>query len=70
MELGYHVTLIKDATAAFNPEGMTAARVSAKLFAHAELNTDEMLATLSESKRLPAEEQTNSSLVSAHQSKN
>jgi len=24
MELGYHVTLVKDATAAFNPEGMTA----------------------------------------------
>ena len=46
MELGYHVTLIKDATAAFNPEGMTAARVSAKLFAHAELNTDDFLTAL------------------------
>src|SRR5713101_3485734 len=68
MELGYHVTLVKDATAAFNPEGMTAARVSAKLFAHAELNTDELLAALSESKRIPAEEQTNSSLGAARKS--
>ena len=46
MELGYHVTLIKDATGAFNPEGMVAARVNAKLFAHSELTTDELLATL------------------------
>jgi nicotinamidase-related amidase len=46
MELGYHVTLITDATAAFNPEGMTAARVSAKLFAHAELTTNELVAAL------------------------
>lgn len=46
MELGYHVTLIKDATAAFNPEGMTAARVNAKLYAHSELTTDEILALL------------------------
>ena len=46
MELGYHVTLIKDATAAFNPEGMVAARVNAKLFAHSELTTNEFLAVL------------------------
>jgi nicotinamidase-related amidase len=46
MELGYHVTLIKDATAAFNPEGMVAARVNAKLFAHAELTTDELVEVL------------------------
>jgi nicotinamidase-related amidase len=46
MELGYHVTLIKDATGAFNPEGMVAARVNAKLFAHSELTTSELLATL------------------------
>jgi nicotinamidase-related amidase len=46
MELGYHVTLIKDATAAFNPEGMVAARVNAKLFAHSELTTDELIAAL------------------------
>jgi nicotinamidase-related amidase len=46
MELGYHVTLIKDATGAFNPEGMVAARVKAKLFAHSELTTAEFLAAL------------------------
>ncbi|RXH55374.1 isochorismatase family cysteine hydrolase [Granulicella sibirica] len=46
MELGYHVTLIKDAVGAFNPEGMVAARVNAKLFAHSELTTDELLEAL------------------------
>jgi nicotinamidase-related amidase len=46
MELGYHVTLIKDATAAFNPEGMVAAAVNAKLFAHAVLSTNELVETL------------------------
>jgi nicotinamidase-related amidase len=46
MELGYHVTLIKDATAAFNPEGMEAARVNSLLYAHASLTTDELLAAL------------------------
>ena len=46
MELGYHVTLVKDATGAFNPEGMVAARVNAKLFAHSELTTNELLAAL------------------------
>ena len=46
MELGYHVTLIKDATGAFNPEGMVAARVNAKLFAHSELTTAEFLDAL------------------------
>jgi nicotinamidase-related amidase len=55
MELGYHVTLIKDATAAFNPEGMTAARVNAKLFAHAELSTDELLGVLPASRRVSGE---------------
>ena len=70
MELGYHVTLVKDATAAFNPEGMTAARVSAKLFAHAELNTDELLAALSDSKRIPADESTDSELVAGRKGKN
>jgi nicotinamidase-related amidase len=48
MELGYHVTLIKDATGAFNQEGMVAARVNAKLFAHSELTTSELLAALPE----------------------
>jgi nicotinamidase-related amidase len=46
MELGYHVTLVKDATAAFNPEGMTAASVNAPMFAHAILTTNELLAGL------------------------
>ena len=46
MELGHHVTLVKDATAAFNPEGMIAARVNAKLFAHSEVTTDELLKAL------------------------
>jgi len=46
MELGYHVTLIKDATGAFNPEGMVAARVNAKLYAHSELTTAEFLSAM------------------------
>jgi nicotinamidase-related amidase len=46
MELGYHVTLVKDATAAFNPEGMVAAEVNAKLFAHSILTTGELLELL------------------------
>jgi nicotinamidase-related amidase len=46
MELGYHVTLVPDATAAFNPAGMQAAAVNAPLFAHAILSTDELLARL------------------------
>jgi len=65
MELGYHVTLITDATAAFDAEGMTAARVNAKLFAHAELTTDELLAALPASTRIPAKEQTSGQLVTA-----
>jgi nicotinamidase-related amidase len=47
MELGYHVTLIKDATAAFSPEGMHAAHeVNGPSFAHAILTTAELLALL------------------------
>ena len=46
MELGFHVTLIKDATAAFNPEGMEAARVNSVLYAHASITTIELLAAL------------------------
>jgi nicotinamidase-related amidase len=43
-ELGYHVTLIKDATAAFSHEGMHAAHeVNGPLFAHAILTTKELL---------------------------
>ena len=66
MELGYHVTLIKDATAAFNPEGMTAARVNAKLFAHAELTTDELLKLLPEPTPMPVKERNKDALVTAH----
>lgn len=47
MELGYHVTLVKDATAAFSPQGMHAAHeVNGPSFAHAILNTDELLGKL------------------------
>jgi nicotinamidase-related amidase len=43
MELGYHVTLVPDAQAAFSPEGMLAAEANAPLFAHAILKTAELL---------------------------
>jgi nicotinamidase-related amidase len=44
MELGYHVTIIKDATAAFSHEGMYAAHeVNGPQFAHAILTTKELL---------------------------
>lgn len=44
MELGYHVTLVRDATAAPTMEGITAAHeVNAPLYAHAVLTTDELL---------------------------
>jgi nicotinamidase-related amidase len=46
MELGYHVTLVPDATAAFSPAGMLAARENAPMFAHAILATAELLAQL------------------------
>lgn len=46
MELGYHVTLVKDATAAFSHEGMVAAQTNAPMFAHAILTTQELLAQL------------------------
>ena len=46
-ELGYHVTLIKDATAAFSHEGMHAAHeVNGPSFAHSILTTEELLALL------------------------
>lgn len=48
MELGYHVTLVRDATAAFSPEAMHAAHeINGPTFAHAILTTDEVLAALS-----------------------
>ncbi|MCK1337449.1 cysteine hydrolase [Bradyrhizobium sp. 38] len=46
MELGYHVTLVKDATAAFSAEGMKAAETNAPMFAHAILTTKELLERL------------------------
>ncbi len=47
MELGYHVTLVKDATAAFTQEMMHAAHeLNGPTFAHAILKTDELLALL------------------------
>ena len=52
MELGYHVTLIKDATAAFDQEGMRAAHeVDGPRYAHAILTTEELLASLQASRR-------------------
>ena len=46
MEPGYHVTLVKDATAAFSKEGMTAAQVNAPTFAHAIKTTSELIQAL------------------------
>lgn len=47
MELGYHVTLVKDATAAFSKEAMHAAHeINAPTFAHVILTTEELLAQL------------------------
>jgi hypothetical protein len=43
MELGYHVTLVKDATAAFSPEAMHAAHA---INAHVITTTDELVAEL------------------------
>jgi nicotinamidase-related amidase len=48
MELGYHVTLVRDATAAFSAEGMHAAHeVNGPTFAHAIATTEELLGQLS-----------------------
>jgi nicotinamidase-related amidase len=48
MELGYHVTLVRDATAAFTKEMMHAAHaLNGPTFAHAILQTDEVVAALS-----------------------
>src|SRR6185312_14486792 len=46
-ELGYHVTLVKDATAAFSEEMMYAAHdLNGPTFAHAIVTTAELLAAL------------------------
>jgi nicotinamidase-related amidase len=48
-ELGYHVTLVRDATAAFSREAMHAAHeINAPAFAHAVLTTAELLPLLGE----------------------
>ena len=50
MELGYHVTLVTDATAAFGPEEMDAAHhVNGPTYAHAILDTKELIAALGHS---------------------
>ena len=46
MELGYHVTVVPDATAAFDRDGMTAAHINAPTYAHAILSTHELVASL------------------------
>jgi nicotinamidase-related amidase len=47
MELGYHVTLVRDATAAFSKEMMHAAHeLNGPTFAHAILTTTELIAAL------------------------
>ena len=46
-ELGYHVTLVTDATAAFSPEAMHAAHaINGPTYAHAITTTDELVAAL------------------------
>lgn len=47
MELGYRVTLVRDATAAFSAEAMRCAHdINGPTYAHAILTTDELLAEL------------------------
>jgi len=46
MEIGYHVTIVPDASAAFSPDGMLAAKINAPMYAHAILPTSELLASL------------------------
>ena len=49
-ELGYHVTLVPDATAATSPEAMHAAhKINGPTFAHAILTTDAVIAALARS---------------------
>ena len=47
MELGYHVTLVKDATAAFNQEAMHAAHsINGPTYAHEIVTTSEILSLM------------------------
>jgi len=48
MELGYHVTLVKDATAAESWEEMHAAELNSPTFAQAIVSTSEIVAALAE----------------------
>ena len=51
MELGYHVTLVKDATAAFSPEAMHAAHeINGPTYAHAITTTDALIAELAKAR--------------------
>ncbi|MCF4998577.1 isochorismatase family protein [Pseudomonas syringae] len=48
-ELGYHVTLVRDATAAFKPEMMHAAHeLNGPTFAHSIVTTEQLIATLTD----------------------
>jgi len=48
VELGYHVTLVRDATAAFSMEAMKVAHeINGPTYAHAIVTTAELLASLS-----------------------
>ncbi len=52
MELGYHVTLVKDATAAYSKEAMHAAHeINAPTYAHALVTTSELIALLPNAKK-------------------
>jgi len=52
MELGCHVTLVKDATAAFSREAMHAAHeINGPTFAHAILTTSELVAAISKASK-------------------
>ncbi len=49
VDLGYHVTLVRDATAAFSPEAMHAAHdINAPSFAHAVVTTKDLLTALTQ----------------------
>jgi nicotinamidase-related amidase len=51
VELGYHVTLAKDATAAFRwEEWVATVEINAPAFVHAILSTDEIIESLRRSK--------------------
>jgi nicotinamidase-related amidase len=54
MELGYHVTLVRDATAAFSREAMQAAHeINGPTFAHAIVSTSELIAALADANSPP-----------------